>query len=68
MHPVDEGSKHTNLFHVGTVPTLVVPIEKTLQADMEVRYKALTETKVSLEYDKPPTNADESYAGYCRVS
>jgi hypothetical protein len=36
-----------DLGHIAaTVPTLVVPIEKTLQADMEVRYKALTETKV----------------------
>jgi hypothetical protein len=28
------------------VPTLVVPIEKTLQADMDVRFKALSETRV----------------------
>ncbi|KAF8328091.1 uncharacterized protein EI90DRAFT_2926466 [Cantharellus anzutake] len=35
----------------GTVPTLVVPLEKTLSApDVEVRYKALTETKTIIEF------------------
>jgi glutathione S-transferase len=28
----------------GTVPTLVAPLDKTLHADMEVRYKALTDS------------------------
>lgn len=29
-----------------TVPTLVVPFQKTLHEDVESRYKAITETKV----------------------
>jgi len=41
----------------GTVPTLVVPLEKTLSApDVEVKYKALTETKKIIEFlDKSRT-------------
>ncbi len=33
----------------GTVPTLVVPLQKTLAADIESRYKAIQDSKVSLE-------------------
>ncbi|EPQ60654.1 hypothetical protein GLOTRDRAFT_113234 [Gloeophyllum trabeum ATCC 11539] len=33
-----------------TVPTLVVPFEKTLSADSESRYKALTDTKAIIEF------------------
>jgi len=41
----------------GTVPTLVVPLEKTLSApDVGVKYKALTETKKIIEFlDKSRT-------------
>jgi glutathione S-transferase len=30
-----------------TVPTLVVPLEKTLSGDVTSRFKAITETKVN---------------------
>ncbi|KZT30562.1 hypothetical protein NEOLEDRAFT_1185967 [Neolentinus lepideus HHB14362 ss-1] len=33
-----------------TVPTLVAPLEKTLSADVESRYRALTETKSIIEF------------------
>ncbi|KAG5647963.1 hypothetical protein DXG03_006997 [Asterophora parasitica] len=33
-----------------TVPTLVVPIEKTLTEDVESRYKALTDTQAIIEF------------------
>lgn len=31
----------------GTIPTLVVPLEKTLAPEDDHRYKALTDTKVA---------------------
>ncbi|KAI0308231.1 hypothetical protein B0F90DRAFT_1681198 [Multifurca ochricompacta] len=34
----------------GTVPTLVVPFENTLPADMESRYKAITETEALIAF------------------
>ncbi|KAG6825313.1 hypothetical protein H0H92_004085, partial [Tricholoma furcatifolium] len=34
----------------GTVPTLVVPMEKTLANDVESRYKALTETELIIDF------------------
>jgi len=34
----------------GTIPTLVVPLDKTLHADMEVRYKALTDTTAIIDF------------------
>lgn len=34
----------------GTVPTLVAPLDKTLHADMEVRYKAITDTTAIIEF------------------
>jgi hypothetical protein len=32
-----------------TVPTLVVPLQKTLGPNTETRYKAITDTKVSVK-------------------
>jgi len=34
----------------GTVPTLVVPLEKTLSVDMQSKFKALTDTKVIVQF------------------
>ncbi|KAF5355672.1 hypothetical protein D9756_003746 [Leucocoprinus leucothites] len=36
---------------LATVPTLVVPLQKTLSEDVESRYKAITESKVGAERD-----------------
>ena len=33
-------------FRLGTVPTLVVPLQKTLAPEIESRYKAIQDTKV----------------------
>ena len=35
--------------NAGTVPTLVVPLEKTLSPEIESRYKAIQDTRVSAE-------------------
>ena len=42
---------------LGTVPTLVVPFENTLTAEMESRYKAITDIEAS-----PPRYASELWA------
>ena len=39
---------HIERIYAATVPTLVVPLEKTLSRHIESRYKALTEKKVGL--------------------
>lgn len=47
--PASKPFTHTVLSYIGstaTVPTLVVPLETTLDPDVESRYKAIKDTKV----------------------
>ncbi|TFK57100.1 hypothetical protein OE88DRAFT_1670814 [Heliocybe sulcata] len=45
-----------------TVPTLVAPLEKTLSAEVESRFKALTETKTIIEF------LDKSRSAFSRTN
>jgi hypothetical protein len=42
----DLSHDHQHYHNLATVPTLVVPLQRTLTDDVESRYKAITETKV----------------------
>ncbi|KAE9408113.1 hypothetical protein BT96DRAFT_849721 [Gymnopus androsaceus JB14] len=44
------GPSFLRLNSKATVPTLVVPLQKTLSEDVESRYKAITETKAIVEF------------------
>ncbi|GAW03596.1 glutathione S- partial [Lentinula edodes] len=44
------GPKFLRLNSKATVPTLVVPLDKSLSVDVESRYKAITETKTIIEF------------------